>query len=168
LEDRLQRFETELKLLEGTFIRCQKSELAGKIQALLTKFNAAKVLAWEDLPAGLSESLLENGIEICYTPNPLVKVGITGVLAGVAETATLVLPGGPGRMLSASLLPEFHIAVVEAVDIVMHMEQALKLPEVRTASALALVTGPSRTADIEMTLTIGVHGPTEVYVVCVE
>jgi L-lactate dehydrogenase complex protein LldF len=168
LEVRLQRFETELKVLEGTFIRCQKTELPGIIQALLSKFNATKVLAWENLPAGLTKTLLEKDIDVCYTPDPLVRVGITGVLMGVAETATLVLPGGPGRMLSASLLPEIHIALVEAGQVVMHMEQALQHPDVRSAPALALVTGPSRTADIEMTLTIGVHGPTEVYVVCVE
>ena len=86
------------------------------------------------------------------------------MLAGIAETGTLVIPGGAGRPLTASLLPGIHIAVLRAADILLSLEQAIRLPQVASAPATVLVTGPSRTGDIEMTLTIGVHGPKEVHV----
>ena len=95
-----------------------------------------------------------------------MEAGLTGALAGVAETGTLVLLGGRGRPLTASLLPLLHIAVLKAEDILPDMAAALKLPELQECAAAALVSGPSRTADIEMTLTLGVHGPREVVVFC--
>jgi L-lactate dehydrogenase complex protein LldG len=68
-----------------------------------------------------------------------------------------------------SLLPEIHIAVLRAGDIKENLAQVFSdenpyLRKVLDASAVALVTGPSRTADIEMTLTIGVHGPARLIV----
>jgi L-lactate dehydrogenase complex protein LldG len=102
------------------------------------------------------------------TDGPTGVVGLTGALAAIAETGTLALPGGRGRPLSASLLPEVHIAILRASDIYQNLPQALRLREVQGASATALISGPSRTADIEMSLTIGMHGPKEVHVICVK
>jgi L-lactate dehydrogenase complex protein LldG len=65
-------------------------------------------------------------------------------------------------------LPEVHIAIVHKSQIVHFLEEALRLPQVRQAAATVLITGPSRTADIEMTLTIGVHGPKELVVYIVD
>jgi L-lactate dehydrogenase complex protein LldG len=62
------------------------------------------------------------------------------------------------------LLPEIHIAVIHSYQIVNSLEEAIQIKAVRDASATVLITGPSRTADIEMTLTIGVHGPKELVV----
>ena len=103
-----------------------------------------------------------------HQPDPAVQAGLTGALAGIAETGTLVMPGGPGKPLTASLLPETHLAVLPARDILDRLAQALALPQVRQASASVLITGPSRTADIEMTLTIGVHGPKNLVVFILE
>ena len=96
--------------------------------------------------------------------SPALRAGLTGALVGIAETGTLVLPGGAGRPLTASLLPEIHFAVLRQEFIVGTLAEALRLPAIRKSSAVVLTTGPSRTADIEMTLTIGVHGPREVRV----
>ena len=166
--ERLARFDVELSALDGKFTCCKQTELAEKIWALLQERKITGIMAWEagSLPAGLLACLREKGIRIVHDPNPQVEAGLTGALAGVAETATLVLPGGPGRPLTASLLPQVHIAVLKAEDIVPDMLTALKLPEVRQSAATALISGPSRTADIEMTLTLGVHGPREVHVFC--
>jgi L-lactate dehydrogenase complex protein LldG len=79
-----------------------------------------------------------------------------------------VLPSGAGRPQTASLLPEVHIAILKAGDIYETLLEVLELRELHHASAVDLISGPSRTADIEMTLTIGVHGPREVHVFCVE
>ena len=95
------------------------------------------------------------------------KVGLTGAIAAVAETGTLVIPGGDGRPLEASLLPEIHIAVIHVQDLQPNLSGVINLEEVRIAPSTALISGPSRTADIELTLTIGVHGPREVHVFCI-
>jgi L-lactate dehydrogenase complex protein LldG len=75
---------------------------------------------------------------------------------------------GPGRPLTASLLPEVHIAILWEQDVCENLSQVLQREDVRQAPAAVLVTGPSRTADIEMTLTIGVHGPGELHVLCIK
>jgi L-lactate dehydrogenase complex protein LldF len=167
--ERMRRFEVELTALDGNFACCKRAELANKVWARLQERKITAILSWEAslLPAGLLDFLQGKGIKLIHQPDPTVEAGLTGALAGVAETATLVLPGGPGRPLTASLLPQVHIAVLKAEDILPDMASALRLPEVRQSSAAALVSGPSRTADIEMTLTLGVHGPKELHVFCV-
>jgi L-lactate dehydrogenase complex protein LldG len=72
-----------------------------------------------------------------------------------------------GKPLTASLLPQLHIVILHASDIHESLSQVLEIEAVRNATSTALISGPSRTADIEMTLTIGVHGPAEVCVLCV-
>jgi L-lactate dehydrogenase complex protein LldG len=69
---------------------------------------------------------------------------------------------GEGSPLHASLLPEIHIAVLNKSDILPSLPDAMHL--VKDKRAAVFITGPSRTADIEMTLTIGVHGPKEIHV----
>jgi len=64
---------------------------------------------------------------------------------------------------TASLLPEIHLAVLRAEDIYETLPEVLRLACRAPASSLVLISGPSRTADIEMTLTIGVHGPRQVH-----
>jgi L-lactate dehydrogenase complex protein LldG len=110
--------------------------------------------------------LEESGIRISGSPDPHAQAGITGSLAAIAETGTLVLTSGPGRPLTASLLPDIHIAILYGEDIYLNLSQVLNLKNVREAASVALITGPSRTSDIEMTLTLGVHGPREVHVFC--
>ncbi len=168
LAERVARFDAELTALEGIFICAKQAELAQKILTLLSDRKITSILAWEAdrLPVGLLACLKEKGIKVTHTPDPKVEAGLTGALAGVADTGTLVLPGGKGRPLTASLLPLLHIAVLKAEDILPNMASALKLPGLRQCAAAALVSGPSRTADIEMTLTLGVHGPRDVVVFC--
>ena len=165
----LERFTHELEALGGKVTPCLESELAGRILDLLMGKGLQAVMAWDGvhLPRGLLQVLQGGGIRVSHDPDPSIRAGITGVLAAVAETGTLVIPSGAGRPLTASLLPEVHIAVLRIAEIYESLSQVLGLPEVRQASAVALVTGPSRTADIEMALTIGVHGPGEVHVFCV-
>lgn len=166
----LERFTSELVALGGQVTVCKPQELAARILALLEARGITRLQAWETacLPSGLRPVLEAAGIQVQTGADPSLLAGLTGALAGIAETGTLVLPGGPGQPLTASLLPEIHLAVLPVASLCETLGQALQLPEVRAASAAALVTGPSRTADIEMTLTIGVHGPGEVHVFCLE
>jgi L-lactate utilization protein LutC len=100
-----------------------------------------------------------------------VTAGVTGVEAALADTGSLVLLSGKGRSLLASLLPRLHVAVVPASKIRPSLAAWLQEGGVRritSASQAVLVTGPSRTADIEMTLTVGVHGPGRLVILLVE
>jgi L-lactate dehydrogenase complex protein LldF len=173
--DLLQRFSQELTKLGGEVTCCSPAELAESLLAFLEAHQVRRLLAWQApyLPPGLLETLSEAGIQVLHQPDPRAQAGLTGVLAGLAETGTLVLPAGAGRPATASLLPEIHLAILRREDILPNLESLLageaaeKLQAVLNASSLALVSGPSRTADIEMTLTIGVHGPRQVHVFCV-
>ncbi|HJS28885.1 MAG TPA: LUD domain-containing protein [Anaerolineales bacterium] len=174
---RVERFRRELEALGGIFHLCAPESVNGEVISLLKGLDPGKLMAWTaaELPDGLIGALQDEGLAPAYEwgtedgneTGAQPTVGLTAALAGIAETGTLVLPAGPGRSLSASLLPEIHIALLQGEDLVDSLPQALALPEVREASSTVLISGPSRTADIEMTLTVGVHGPRLVHVFCI-
>ena len=168
-ETALERFERELTALGGAFTRCQAEELPAELLRLLKELKVSRLQAWsaECLPAGLLDELHSKGIQIEHQPDPSIQAGLTGALGGIAETGTLVIHSGPGRPQTASLLPEIHFAVLHADSIMPDLPHALASDELRNASNAVLVSGPSRTADIEMTLTIGVHGPRQLHVICI-
>jgi L-lactate dehydrogenase complex protein LldF len=169
-ETLVQRFHSELIALDGIFTSCKSEDLSQLVFDTLKKLEISAILSWESkqIPNGLIEALLDRGITASEDFDPQVKVGISGALAAIAETGTLVLPSGVGRAQFVSLTPEIHLVVLKASAIYQNLTQILNLREVREASAIALISGPSRTADIEMTLTIGVHGPRQVHVFCLE
>lgn len=91
--------------------------------------------------------------------------GITGVRLAVAETGSLALETGPDLRRLASLAVPVHIAVLTETQIVPDLiDWAAAAPDPMPAGSV-LITGPSKTADIELTLVTGVHGPKEVHVV---
>ena len=169
-EDLIQRFAEELVSLSGEFTLCSSTDLAQLIFDELQDLGISSVLSWDKnvLPPGLIDSLESKGIAVSEKLDPTIKAGISGAEAGIAETGTLLLPSGKGRPQYVSLTPEVHFAVLRASDIVQNLTQALLLPVVDQASAISLISGPSRTADIEMTLTLGVHGPRKVHVFCLD
>jgi L-lactate dehydrogenase complex protein LldF len=172
----VERFAQELEILDGVFTRCREDELAGSVQDLLAHHQITRIQAWEArwLPDSLLDSLRAAGFQVTHQADPNIQAGLTGALAGIAETGTLVLPAGPGRPLTASLLPELHIAILRASEIHPDLRTALagerltRLIASTEASSVVLISGPSRTADIEMALTIGVHGPGQVFVFCLD
>jgi L-lactate dehydrogenase complex protein LldG len=97
-------------------------------------------------------------------------VGITGAFCAIAETGTLLTVSGPQTPPTVSLLPETHIAVLSASRIVPGMEEAWQLLRAESPAmprAVNFISGPSRTADIEQTMTFGAHGPYRVHIVLV-
>jgi L-lactate dehydrogenase complex protein LldG len=95
------------------------------------------------------------------------RVGVTGCFCAIAETGTLVFTAGVDTPTATTLLPDTHIAVVSAQRIVRGMEEAFAL--VRTGHpgmprAINLISGPSRTGDIEQTIVLGAHGPYRVHI----
>jgi L-lactate utilization protein LutC len=99
-------------------------------------------------------------------------VGISGVDYLVAETGSIALLSRPDQPRSLSLLPPVHIAVAERAQILPDLfdlfEARLWAERRGLPSALSLITGPSKTGDIELRLVTGVHGPGEVHVVLVD
>jgi L-lactate dehydrogenase complex protein LldG len=96
-------------------------------------------------------------------------VGITSADYCLADTGTLVMIASPDEARLISLLPPVHIAVVNAERMLSGLDELLAtvpLPAERSSS-MVLITGPSRTADIEQTLVRGVHGPGEIHVVVI-
>ena len=166
---------------------------AGPAEALgilldIVRLHAAEVaLAWDDehLPLpGVRQALAEAGVQVLDATLPIepaarvarlaeldrAAVGITGALAGLADTGSVALASGPGRGRIVSLLPPVHIALLPAAKLYPSMPAFLAdRPDLtRQASSLVFVTGPSRTADIEQVLTLGVHGPREIHVLLLQ
>lgn len=97
-------------------------------------------------------------------------VGITGCFCAIAETGSLMLLSGPENVASTALLPETHIAVVPQSRIVAHLEDAYALMRAERGElprATNVISGPSRTGDIEQTIVLGAHGPYRVHVIVV-
>jgi len=111
-------------------------------------------------PNTLDESLLQKeNIDFTYNHDAQIRLGVTNALVGLADTGSVL---EADEALHPSLLPEIHIVMLKSKDIVPSLPDAIYLVEDKNAAVF--ITGPSRTADIEMTLTIGVHGPKELHV----
>jgi L-lactate dehydrogenase complex protein LldG len=145
-----------------------------------------RVLSWEpaclELP-GLEPALAAAGIVL--VPARLVdpdrqaelnrldpiEVGLTAAVAGLARTGSLVLEADRMRGRLASLLPPVHYAVLRAEQLYPDLAAWLAAPDVRSRwsrhSSTLIITGPSRTADIAQTLTLGAHGPRELHIVLI-
>ena len=138
--------------------------VAATVVAALTERGARRVAVPDGiLPQGLDR--LEPGIELVGDDPPLTAAqldGLDGVLTGcavaIAETGTIVLDGGPGqgrRILS--LVPDYHLVVVTAAQVVAGVPQAVaRLDPTRPQT---WISGPSATSDIELDRVEGVHGP---------
>jgi len=170
LGDLRAEFKRELETLGGEFISCNRSDLSQKVLNFLHLVGVTTIQSWRSnqfIETLLSD--LENaGIKITHSPDPEIIVGLTAATAAIAETGSLILTSGSDRPLTASLLPNIHLAILNKDDIMPDLKQAFLLNSIRAASSTVLISGPSRTADIEMTLTVGVHGPGQLYVFCLE
>ncbi len=129
---------------------------------------AARAIAWRTLAdidwasAGLEVDLRK--------PVEGDLVGITGCFCASAETGSLVLLSGPDTYASAALLPETHLVVVPVSRIVAGHEDAFALIRAERGElprAVNIVSGPSRTGDIEQTIVLGAHGPYRVHAIIV-
>jgi L-lactate dehydrogenase complex protein LldG len=192
--DNLERFRREFERVGGVLHRVSvAAEVPEAIARVAAERGLRRVVAWHADALGLDVAapLAARGLEATAAPASEVAaverarrralaaaadLGVTGADLAIAETGTLVVVSGAGRPRSASLLPPCHVAVFDREVLVESLLQAgLALeawhdgtpPEARGAS-INFITGPSRTADIELTLTRGVHGPREVHAVFVE
>ena len=192
----IKAFAAEFSLLTGIFHRCPAREAAGLVLDLIAEAGgdaSAGVLAWgqADLPVpGLIEAVRAGGARLLDNHVPLdgpqraarlaemekAAVGLTGAEAALADVGGIVVRSGEERARLASLLPPTHIALVtpdqfhpSLFDWMEALRANGRLEETFAGgSNLTVITGPSRTADIEKTLVLGVHGPRILHVICVD
>lgn len=145
-----------------------------------------QVLAWTPAKlhlAGLSEALRQAGIELVDSrlPGPRrladlerlepIAVGLTAAAAGLARTGSVAIFADRDQGRLASLLPLVHYVLLRAEQIYPDIAAWLAADgvggRIGASSNTIIITGPSRTADIAQTLTLGAHGPREVHVVLV-
>jgi L-lactate dehydrogenase complex protein LldG len=91
--------------------------------------------------------------------------GVTGVDAAIAETGSLVAISGRERARSVNLLPPLHITLVDASQLLPDLFDWFEQADRSMPACATLITGPSKTGDIELRLVTGVHGPGKVHVV---
>ena len=189
----LERFRQEFERVNGVFHRVAAlAEVAGVIRDVAREQDARELVTWAPAELGLDlrPSLEPHGLSIAAAPldghdearrrhreaAARARIGVTGADFALAETGTLILRSGAGRPRATSLLPDTHIAIfdrerlLETLEQVGVMLEALHADPARslTGGVISFITGPSRTADIELTLTRGVHGPKEVHAIFVE
>ena len=144
----------------------EKKNLIEKINELIQELDAQSVSFWNMN----SLKSLEFSSE---TDLASADIGITGADFAIADTGTLVLLSGPEQPRLTSLLPPVHIAILEKETIVPNIHALFarlgKSHENydKLCSCISFITGPSRTADIELNLTLGVHGPGRAIVIIV-
>lgn len=180
IEDPASRFLEELEALGGNGRTVKDlSEARDYVLSLAQKRNAKRVVRWdvEELEElGVDEPLEEAGTEAVVWRDledlretvANADIGLTTAEWAIAETGSLVLVGAPGNGRSVTLLPPVHVAVVPLDRVIGTVPEAIgKYAGGEVPANLCFHTGPSRTGDIEMTLSIGVHGPGEVHVLLV-
>lgn len=178
--------ESELRALSATFKKVpEKSSFRKELSAILQEHAARMAIVWdhpllEELD--VKGILREKGIHIVGAANPQgffgesgeADVGITAVEAIVLESGSIVVKTGPGMPRSASLLPPVHIAITRSSQRLKKIQDLVSLfrmwlkKEGRMPSAVHIISGPSRTADIELTLVLGAHGPRALYILALE
>jgi L-lactate dehydrogenase complex protein LldG len=190
--DPLARFQQDWTLAGGQFHLLQDAGAAREKVLDLIKAHEAKNILLGNDPLLLTLNLQDflqghalavtnvNGLETATSREPFfaADLGISGVGFLVAETGTVVMGSSPGQPRSLSLLPPVHIALAQRRQIVPDLFDLFeKTSEVfadfgslasALPSCLTLITGPSKTGDIELRLVTGVHGPGTVHVLLLD
>ena len=158
------RFVEELTKVNGNVIHTTPKELTDKVLHFLQERGIDCIHLEPDVLD--EEQLSKAGIRVSHAADPAIRVGVTRAICGLADTGSILEADGAGDKLRASLLTEIHLAVLKKSTIYPSLSDAIHLA--RDTKSAVFITGPSRTADIEMTLTIGVHGPGELHVLLVD
>jgi L-lactate utilization protein LutC len=184
--DRAARFSDECTAAGGNVHRAANADAAiNCVLDLVQAKEARRALLGGDSileELGLAERLRDIGIEVwrpeeqdshdAREPLFAADIGITGVDYLVAETGSVVVASRPNHPRSLSLLPPVHIAVARSKQIVPDLFDLFTADKFGNPpalpSCLTLITGPSKTGDIELRLVTGVHGPGEVHIVLID
>jgi len=182
IDEPLEFFKRNLENLTGrVYIAKDSADARQQVNAWLEELKASRVIMWDHEELKKVVDIQNREIKVDYwTANgPKRKmieaaeqadVGITWADYGIGYTGTLALFSSPIQGRSVSLLPTVHIAILKKENLVPTMSTVMQdIIERRgnnnVPAAIDFITGPSRTSDIEMDLSIGVHGPVKVWVI---
>jgi len=167
--DPVARFVEEAAALSAeVFVEPDAEAVRARVRGLV---EGRRTLSWaaDHLPYGVAGELERSdrldGRDLDTRAG--AEVGVTGADGAVAATGALILGSRRGRPRAPSLLPPLHVAVLRPEDIHADLEAALvaRVDLLAACSSVHVIAGPSRTADIELHLTLGVHGPGRVVIV---
>lgn len=164
----------EIETLSGETRRVDAGSIGESLAELVRSKQIASAACWrtpwlESL--GVEERLAALGVELLSphsAPEELAScdLGVTGVDYALPETGTLALLSSREKPRAVSLLPRVHLALLDPSALRADMHQVFA--EAKGQPYLVFITGPSRTADIELTVTLGVHGPRQLVVWAIE
>lgn len=165
-------FARELTNVAGHFVYCDgEIQVIENLIALVEELGVSKIFAWEQEIKSLLNTYgfpyisSENGFE-------QAEVGITECEALIARNGSIMISNASlsGRRLS--IYPPIHIVFAKASQLVMDIKHGFTLLKEKYGESLpsmiSMITGPSRTADIEKMLVLGAHGPKDLYVFLIE
>ncbi len=178
-ESLTRQFLTEVEKVNGnTETAADDLGIEQYIIRLIKDKNLRTFSIWESeyLKAlNLKQKLKDGGLKLITAKNKnrvsMSDIGITEADYAISDTGTMVLLANKNQPRSISLLPPIHLAVVKKENIVRNIHDLFvilkdTLSETQElGSCMTFITGPSRTADIELNLTLGVHGSKELYVI---
>jgi L-lactate dehydrogenase complex protein LldG len=160
LEDRLRDYDAHV-------VRANGAEVAASVAAMLMERGKRRML----FPEGFAAEFLPGGFDFVTDggePEAVLTAEemddfdgvLTGATLAIAETGTIVLQNvaGQGRR-AVTLVPDYHLCVVQVENVVETVPEAIARLQTTAKLATTFVSGPSATADIEMTRIKGVHGP---------
>jgi L-lactate dehydrogenase complex protein LldG len=158
----IELFEDRLRDYDATVVRCERSGVARSVEGMLSERGKRRLV----VPAGLAPEWLPPDFQFVVDEglSAIELDGFDGVLTGstvaIAETGTVVLQNvaGQGRR-AVTLVPDYHLCLVRVEDVVETVPEAMDRLRATSSLATTFVSGPSATADIEMTRIKGVHGP---------
>lgn len=164
-------FANQFTQLQGKFIYCvNHTELVAQLKSLVENRQWNKILCREEK---MKSMFRQNDFNL-FSDVPLkdCDVSITGCEALVARTGSIMMSAAQQSGRTVSVYAPVHICIAYVNQLVYDIKDALQLLKERynnqLPSLITFATGPSRTADIEKTLVVGVHGPKEVYLLLVE
>lgn len=184
--DLVERMSAEVAAAGGVPHVVQRlADATGPLGELFVRHAPRTALCWQHpvlARLGLDALLADRGVErisyddlLAWEPAEqrrrmlAADIGITSASRAIAETGTLVMMSAEGRERVASLLPPVHVAVIEAEQIVPDLFDVIDELDAagaqRVPSNVTLITGPSKTGDLGLRLTTGVHGPGEWHVI---
>ncbi len=172
------QFAGELKEVNTNVIETgSKNEIKKSLLGLIKEKELKSFSIWESQflkEINLKQELKDAGLKLVTAKNKNrianSDIGITEVDYAIADTGTLVLLTDKNQPRSVSLLPPIHLAIVRPENLVRNIGDLFVILKSRLeniediTSCMTFITGPSRTADIELSLTLGVHGPKELFV----
>ncbi len=154
--------ETAARAMAGTSLAESRDMLA--LQALALIPPGAKVFCSEQTEI---EKAIAQLLPNRTTDYSKAEVTVEEASAAIAETGTVICASTAGKSLQASLLPSQHIAVVASESIFVDLDAFFAAQASELPTNITFITGPSRTADIELSLVVGVHGPEKLDIIVI-